>query len=85
MDELFEVLTLVQTNSISKVPVILVGVEFWSGLREWNKAVMLDREHNINTSDLDLMPITDDPEEVLRLIGDFYDKKPSELGPNYSL
>ena len=85
MDELFEVLTLVQTNKISKVPVVLVGTEYWSGLKAWIKNTMLDEENNISPQDLDLMPITDDPQEVVRIICEFYEKEAGELGPNYSL
>lgn len=85
MDELFEVLTLVQTNKISSVPVILVGSEYWTGLKDWIRQAMFEKEHNINEEDLDLMPITDEPEEVVRYINEFYDKKSGELGPNYSL
>jgi len=85
MDELFETLTLVQTNKISKVPIILVGTEYWSGLLDWIKNTMLEREKNINAVDLDLMPLTDDPEEVVRIINGFYAEKSSELGPNYEL
>ncbi len=85
MDELFETLTLVQTNKISKVPIILVGSSFWSGLKGWIKEVMLEKEHNISEKDLDLMPITDDPEEVVRIINGYYAEKSTELGPNYEL
>lgn len=85
MDELFEVLTLVQTGKISRVPVILVGSEFWTGLKGWIKEVMLERENNISPQDLDLMPITDSPEEVIQIINDFYDKQARELSPNYEL
>lgn len=85
MDELFETLTLVQTNKISKVPIILVGTEYWSGLLDWIKNTMLEKEKNINAVDLDLMPLTDDPEEVVRIINGFYAEKSSELGPNYEL
>ena len=85
MDELFEVLTLVQTNKISKVPVILVGKQYWAGLKGWVREVMLEEAHHINEEDLDLMPVTDNPAEVVRIIHDFYDKRAEELGPNYSL
>jgi uncharacterized protein (TIGR00730 family) len=85
MDELFETLTLVQTNKISKVPIILVGTEYWSGLLDWIKNTMLEKEKNINAVDLDLMPLTDDPEEVVKIINGFYAEKSSELGPNYEL
>ena len=72
LDEMFEVLTLIQTKKISKVPVILVGVEYWSGLKDWIINVMLKKENNINEVDLNLMPITDDVEEVIRIINEFY-------------
>ena len=85
MDELFETLTLVQTNKISKVPIILVGTEYWSGLLDWIRNTMLEKEKNINAVDLDLMPLTDDPEEVVKIINGFYAEKSSELGPNYEL
>jgi uncharacterized protein (TIGR00730 family) len=85
MDELFETLTLVQTNKISKVPIILVGTEYWAGLLDWIKYTMLEKEKNINPIDLELMPVTDDPEEVVRIINGFYAEKSSELGPNYEL
>lgn len=85
MDELFEVLTLVQTGKISHVPIVLVGSSYWSGLKEWIKTVMLEQEHNVDADDLDLMPITDNPEEVVRIINQFYASKGEELRPNYEL
>jgi uncharacterized protein (TIGR00730 family) len=85
LDELFETLTLVQTNKVTKLPVVLVGTEFWSGLKSWIKDVMLEQYHNISPEDLDLMPITDEPEDVVRLINEFYAEQARELGPNYEL
>ena len=85
MDELFEVLTLVQTKKISMVPIILVGVEFWSGLKEWIVKTMLEREKNINADDLDLFKITDSVDEVIEYINDFYRGSKAELEPNYQL
>jgi uncharacterized protein (TIGR00730 family) len=85
LDELFEVLTLVQTRKITPVPVILFGTEFWGGLREWIRTVMLEKEHNISPGDMDLIPMTDDTGEVVRIINEFYEKRLSELGPNYEL
>jgi uncharacterized protein (TIGR00730 family) len=88
MDELFEVLTLIQTRKISPVPVVLVGSAFWAGLREWLRQTMLGAEQNINAEDLDLFHITDDPEEVVRIIRDFYETGtggPGVLTPNYEL
>ena len=85
MDELFEVLTLIQTKKISPVPVILVGSEYWSGLRKWLVSTMLEKAHNISEDDLDLLPVTDDPDEVVRYITDFYDQEGEELRPNLEL
>lgn len=85
LDEAFEVLTLIQTKKISPVPVILVGSAFWSGLKDWIIEVMLERESNINREDLDLLPIMDDPDDVVRYINDFYAQRDDLLSPNYTL
>ncbi|MEO0043470.1 MAG: hypothetical protein RL329_2918 [Bacteroidota bacterium] len=88
MDELFEVLTLIQTRKITKVPVILVGTKFWTGLKDWFKNIMFEQEHNISEADLDLLPITDDVEEVARIIDAFYSDPNNPfniLKPNYEL
>ncbi len=67
LDELFESVTLIQTQRIKPLPVVLVGSDFWSGIIDWVKSTMLSEE-NISPKDLDIFTITDDPEEVLRLI-----------------
>ncbi len=85
MDELFEVLTLVQTKKIDRVPIILVGSEFWSGLKSWIKTIMLEEAHNISPKDLDLLPIVDEPKEVIDLINAFYERREDGLIPNYTL
>lgn len=87
MDEVFEVLTLIQTNKISKVPIILVGSDFWSGLKEWIINVMLKEYQNISAKDIDLIPITDDPQEVIEIINTFYEDEEHKhvLKPNYEL
>jgi len=86
MDELFEVLTLIQTKKITKVPVILMGTKFWSGMKDWIVDVMLNQAHNISEGDLDLMPITDDPDEVMKIINDFYSEDTTNsMSPNYEL
>lgn len=82
LDELFEVLTLIQTNKIAKVPVILMGTEFWGGLKDWIVGTMLEKENNISPKDLDLMPITDSIDEVVQYINDFY-QGTDNLKPNY--
>lgn len=86
LDELFEVLTLVQTKKITKVPIVLVGSEFWSGMKDWIVNTMLEKENNISKKDLDLIPVTDDIEEVVNIINDFYEgDKDNTLKPNYEL
>ncbi len=88
MDELFEVLTLIQTKKITPVPVILMGEHYWKGLREWIKTTMAEEYHTVNADDLDLLPVTDDPEEVVRYINAFYSEgedSQGELVPNYNL
>ena len=85
LDEAFEVLTLIQTKKISAVPVILVGSSFWSGLKQWITEVMLERENNINRADLDLLPIMDDPDDIVKYINEFYAERDGLLSPNYTL
>ena len=87
IDELFEVLTLVQTKKISPVPIILVGVEYWSGLKKWVQDTMLGMENNISPEDLKLLPIVDEAEDVIKIINDFYAEEKGEhrLQPNYNL
>ena len=86
LDELFETLTLMQTKKISRVPVILVGSEFWNGMKTWITEIMLGKEKNISAQDLDLLPIIDDPEEVVKYISDFYSGDGERnLKPNYEL
>jgi uncharacterized protein (TIGR00730 family) len=86
LDELFEVLTLIQTKKISTVPVILMGSEFWGGLAEWIKSTMLEKFGNIGAKDINLLPITDDIEEVVNYINDFYAEDGGHtLKPNYEL
>ena len=81
IDELFESLTLVQTNKIAEFPVILVGTEYWSGLISWMKETMWHKEHNINESDLELFKIVDTADEAVKHIVDFYNKY--LLKPNF--
>ena len=73
MDELFEVLTLIQTKKIAQIPVILMGVDFWIGMLKWIKESLSDTYATISSEDLDLLPVTDSPEEVVRIINAFYD------------
>ena len=85
LDELFETLTLIQTDKITKVPVVLVGTDFWTGLVDWIKTIMLDKFGNISPGDIDLIPIVDNVEDIVKIIADFYGTSANELKPNYQL
>jgi uncharacterized protein (TIGR00730 family) len=67
LDELFEVLTLLQTGRARQFPVILVGSEDWHGLRDWLRATVL-AEGRIDPDDLDLFHLCDDPAEVVEIV-----------------
>jgi uncharacterized protein (TIGR00730 family) len=81
MDELFESLTLIQTKKIGKFPIVLVGTEFWSGLLDWIKDVMLGVENNVGLEDMNLIKLVDTPDEAIRVIEEFYNKY--LLKPNF--
>ena len=74
MDELFESLTLIQTNKVGKFPIVLVGKSYWSGLMEWIKSTVLNEEQNINAEDLNLIKLVDDADEAVKHIESFYGK-----------
>ncbi len=81
IDELFESLTLVQTNKIAQFPVVLVGKDYWTGMIDWIKNTMLEEESNINPTDLDLFKLVDTADEAVKHIVDFYSKY--MLKPNF--
>ena len=80
-DELFEAITLIQTEKIGKFPIILVGSAYWQGLIDWVKNVVLAEENNISEKDLDLIKIVDTAEEAVDKINEFYSKY--LLTPNF--
>ncbi|MFV0457960.1 MAG: TIGR00730 family Rossman fold protein [Actinomycetales bacterium] len=67
MDELFEASTLVQTRKVTSFPIVLLGIDYWGGLLDWLRGTMLARGA-IGGPDLDLLQLTDDPEEAVRLV-----------------
>jgi uncharacterized protein (TIGR00730 family) len=67
LDELFEAITLIQTMKQPPAPIILVGVEFWSGLMDWVRDQLLTHGM-IGPFDLDLLLVTDDIDAIVRLI-----------------
>lgn len=81
LDEMFEAVTLIQTNKIEKFPIILVGSDFWEGLLDWIKKVLLDKFNNISPKDMDLIHVVDTAEEVLHILDNFY--RESRLSPNF--
>src|SRR6266516_3197501 len=71
MDELFEALTLIQTKKVSHFPVILYDSKFWGGMVNWIREVMLTTG-TVNEDDLRLLYISDDPQEICRIVTEAY-------------
>lgn len=71
LDELFEALTLVQTGKSRKMPLILVGSEFWQGLVDWIRGRLL-ADGMVGPGDPELLRVIDDPDAVIEAIFDFY-------------
>ena len=69
LDELFEALTLVQTGTITRFPIVLVGRRFWGGLIEWIRTTLVDRGV-IAPQDIDLFTVVDTADEALAALGD---------------
>jgi uncharacterized protein (TIGR00730 family) len=67
LDELFELLTLLQTGKARQYPVVLVGGEEWYGLCDWLRETVLARGR-IDPADLDLFQVCDDPAEVVEIV-----------------
>ncbi len=78
LDELFEVLTLLQTRKVPPAPVILIGTDFWPGLLDWMSEQLLSRGL-IAQTDLDRIILTDDPDEAIKHIHDFCREYASQL------
>ncbi len=73
LDEFFEAVTLIQTNKISRFPIVLVGTKFWSGLIDWLKETVM-AAGNVSEKDFELYRLVDTPEEAVGHIKAFYDK-----------
>jgi uncharacterized protein (TIGR00730 family) len=80
-DELFEALTLIQTEKIGRFPIVLVGTEYWEGLIKWIKDIMFTTESNISSGDMDLFTLVDTAEDAVHHIDKFYSKY--LLSPNF--
>ncbi len=68
LDEFFEILTLVQTNKIKRVPIILVGRDYWEPLHNFIRTTLCDKFKAIDDLDMDLYQILDDPDTIVDLI-----------------
>jgi uncharacterized protein (TIGR00730 family) len=77
LDELFEALTLIQTQKIHPFPIYMMGKNYWEGLIDWLRKTVLN-EKCISEEDLDLLHITDDPEEVANGIERHYQRNKTE-------
>ncbi len=71
LDEMFEALTLIQTGKVRQFPVVLFGSGYWRGLLDWMLQFLRD-QGKINASDLDLVMLTDSPEEAASWIFNAY-------------
>lgn len=73
LDELTEALTLIQTGKARRIPIILVGQEFWGGLHDWMRDTLL-RDKLISPGDIELMQILEEPQEIVDVIFDAYER-----------
>ena len=81
LDELFEALTLIQTEKIKKFPIVLFGSDFWSGLIDWIKKTLLEEYHNVSPEDLHIIKIVDDVDEAVKHVSQFHTKR--KFTPNF--
>ncbi|MCB0409246.1 MAG: TIGR00730 family Rossman fold protein [Flavobacteriales bacterium] len=79
-DELFEAITLIQTQKVERFPIVLVGKDYWEGLLEWIKNTVL-KAANISPQDMDLISMVNTADDVVKVIEDFY--KHYSLKPNF--
>lgn len=81
MDELFEALTLIQTQKTPHYPIVLVGKSYWQGLLDWILKTMLEEEKNVSPDDLNLFVVVDTADEAVAVINEFYSRY--TLKPNF--
>ncbi len=67
-----EALTLIQTHKIQQFPVILFGSDYWQGLLDWFRSQLIT-EKKISPGDMDLIHVVDTPEEVVKIVTDYYE------------
>jgi len=81
LDELMEVLTLVQTGKIRRIPIILVHSPFWKGLLDWIDGTLV-REGTVGVNDHELIQVIDDPQAVVEAIFNHYHSRGFEPSPS---
>ena len=81
MDELFEALTLIQTQKVAQFPIVLVGSDFWGGLIDWMKKIMGEKEGNIHLNDLEMFKLVDTADDAVNYILDYFAEK--SIKPNF--
>lgn len=74
LDELFEAITLIQTNKIKPFPIIMIGSKFWGGMLDWLKGSMTEKGF-ISKSDMDLIRVEDDPHDAVEFIKSFINRQ----------
>ena len=81
LDELFEAMTLIQTNKIERFPIILYGSEFWSGCIDWIKNTVIKKFNNVSTNEMLLFEVVDSKDEIIDILKNFYNDK--KFAPNF--
>jgi uncharacterized protein (TIGR00730 family) len=81
LDELFEALTLIQTEKIKKFPIVLYGSDFWSGMLDWIKATLLRDYKNISPEDINLIKVVDNVDDAVKHVLQFHAK--DNFSPNF--
>lgn len=71
LDELFEALTLIQTDKIRPFPVVLFGSEYWSGMIDWLNKTMVENKM-IRPEDMSIFTVTDSIPEVVKILRSLY-------------
>ena len=74
LDELSEVLALIQTGKSRRIPVILVGTQFWSGLIHWFRDTLVS-QNLVDAQDMDLLQVIDEPANIVEAIFAFYEAR----------
>ena len=84
LDELFEALTLIQTGKLRSFPVVLFGSDYWRGLLNWLRERLVG-EGKIEPDDLDLLTVTDDPDDAVRVMSEAYEQVCLNGSPDYGV